>query len=82
MYQHPVAVRVNRGGEITTVTQAGTVITQGQPFGRGVRIELDLVPELGAAPWTLAFWFHKGVVHVEAALGLHVDPTADTIWRD
>jgi hypothetical protein len=60
-YNHPTAVRVNRGGEITEVTAAGTKVSAGEEPRkyRGVCIEIDFSDESGL-DWTLEFNFHKG----------------------
>ena len=92
-YNHPIAVRVNRGGEITEVTEDGTRLSAGSPAGRGVRIEVDFISENDGHLWTLALQFHKGQTFTEVypgpALAVAEDPgirTAkwphDTIWRD
>ncbi len=79
---HPSAVRVNRGGEITEVTNEGTKITQDEASGRGVRIELDFDQEDGIC-WTLAFQFHKGATFTSLLLRENnPDRWASTIWRD
>jgi hypothetical protein len=58
-FNHPVAVRVNCGGEITEVTKGGTHVYSGQPSSHGVRIEIDFHAEWGMH-WTLALMFAKG----------------------
>jgi hypothetical protein len=80
-YNHPVAVRVNRGGEITEVTKSGTQISTGTAFARGVRVEIDFDPETADDPWTFAFWFHKGRAYAEVLQRRGAERTFDTIWR-
>jgi hypothetical protein len=82
---HPAAVRVNKGGDITEVNRDGTRQYKGTGCtrGRGVEIELDFDGEDGCL-WTLALWFHKGDVYSEVFIRDHVSPfPAETVlWRD
>jgi len=80
-YSHPVEVRVNSGGVVTTVSGKGTAITQGRPTGRGVTTWLEFQCELGH-DFAVIFHFHKGQTEFE------IVPRGDTrtirgaIWRD
>jgi hypothetical protein len=83
---HPTAVRVNRGGEITEVTVAGTKVSAGEKPRkyRGVCIEIDFSDESGL-DWTLEFNFHKGATYVEVLkrqkARVHDGYYPDEIWR-
>lgn len=86
-YNHPTAVRVNRGGEITEVTAAGTKVSAGEEARkyRGVCIEIDFSDESGL-DWTLEFNFHKGntlvgVLKRQQRLNGGY-PDVPEIWRD
>ena len=80
---HPVAVRVNRGGEITEVTNAGTRVYAGDVPDRGVRIELDFDTEQGIN-WTLALHFQKGITRAEVLKRSYDSayPWPSVIWRN
>jgi len=82
---HPSAVRVNKGGDITEVTRVGTRQYRGAGCarGRGVEIELDFDGEDGCL-WTLALWFHKGDVYSEVLIRDHVSsfPAETVLWRN
>jgi hypothetical protein len=91
-YNHPVAVRVNRGGEITEVTKEGTRVYAGEPFdrepfdrgpggGRGVRIEIDFDAEHGMR-WILGLTFHKGMTFADVVMRHGQSGVwPDVIWR-
>jgi hypothetical protein len=85
---HPIAVRVNRGCEITSFTTHGTKITTGSPRGRGVCVELAFDGECGHR-FIVVLSFHKGETILEApphdggaAMASRRSPFLATIWRD
>lgn len=83
-YMHPVAVIVNRGGEITTVDHGGTRIDQGTADGRGVSIRVRFMCENGHHTSVLTLHFHKGGTGVSFE---SIPEDGDggpppTIWRD
>lgn len=85
---HPIAVRTNRGGEISTTTAHGTRITTAAPRGRGVHVELVFDAECGHR-FSLALQFHKGATTLAAtphdggaAMTSRRGPFLAAIWRD
>lgn len=88
---HPIKVVVNRGGEITTVTDQGTAITKGKAAGRGVLIASYFACECGTV-FVTCHHFHEGATKVGTKiLGNFASgdspetedmPHFRTIWRD
>jgi hypothetical protein len=79
---HPVEVRVNAGGSITTIDHGGTRMEAGNASGRGVRIEIEFESEQGDG-FEIAFQFHKGETEatIRPVYKRDEGPTP-TIWRD
>jgi hypothetical protein len=82
-YVHPVAVRVNRGGEITVVDHRGTHMEAGQPSERGVLISVTYQCENGGHRFQWDGQFHKGNTFATCRYqGDGVPDDLNTIWRD
>jgi hypothetical protein len=84
---HPVAVRVHRGSEDTTITSFGTKVTPARPRSSGVHIDVVLDGECGHRIHFL-LKFHQGFTIVEAsphddgeAMNSRRAPFLSVIWR-
>lgn len=64
---HIESVKINRGGEITTVDYQGTKLKSGEPSGRGSKIEIVFWCESGHR-WVKRIQFCKGETSVEHEL--------------
>lgn len=82
-HAHPIQVRVNRGGKITSVTKAGTITADGDPYGRGVVIDIRFQTEDGKL-FTHRYQFHKGDTYLEVIENgeAPAETPIATIWRD
>ena len=85
---HIESVRVNAGGKITDVTRDGTKLSEGEPAGRGVRIEIVYWCE-AMHKWKVVQQFHKGSVFVTETLLVDAPEGFDEggvevgdLWRD
>lgn len=80
-YVHPISVRVNRGGEITTVDHEGTRMKAAAPAGRGVLISVTYQCESGHRfRWDAQF--HKGLTTMTCHPEEREADPLNTIWRD
>lgn len=83
---HIESVKVNRGGEITTINSDGTRMAAGLPSGRGARVEMVFSCESGHK-WRKSYQFHKGATEVSDDLMLTVNSMGEDdifgdLWRD
>lgn len=86
---HPIAVLVDRGGDVVKVTAEGLeTMTLPPTQARGVMIDVRCACEAGHG-WTIRLRFHKGSTFVETTelLSYPESPQGwpdipDTIWRN
>lgn len=82
---HIESVKVNRGGEITEISKAGTHLTSGEASGRGALVAVTMWCEEGHK-WIHKMQFHKGTVSISDEILIAGDPSwpdfTHDLWRD